>query len=153
MADISSFTPTSARGLAHNRRSDHRISRVEKELEADERRYRTLLDQYEGLRAEVEELNEAIQRRRRLLDVLRESAPNTRNDQPPMTKPQIAERILWASLEPMFPRQVRDLAVEKGWLSDDAASRNQLAVAMSKMARKGRLVRGSDGRYSVPGRG
>src|SRR3954453_877962 len=116
------------RGLERDRRRDRRISHLETELEGDRRRYRQMLDRYEELRVELEELNEAIQRRQRLVEVLRETAPpksGSGRDPPPMTKPQIAERILWSSLQPLFPRQVRDLAVEKGWLTNDAASRNQ----------------------------
>jgi len=64
----------------------------------------------------------------------------------------MAREILWESLEPLFPRQVRDIAVGKGWLDEGEAARNQLSVAMSKMARKGRLVKGSDGRYGLPNR-
>jgi len=142
------------RAVERDRRRDRRISGLDRELEQDRRRYRRMLDQYEGLRADLEDLSEAIQRRQRLLDALREAAPGStsRSQKAPVpaTKPEIAERILWGSLEPLFPRQVRDAAVERGWLTDDAPSRNQLGVAMSKLARKGRLVKGADGRYSLP---
>jgi hypothetical protein len=115
-----------------------------------------MLDQYEGLRNDLEELSDAIQRRQRLLDALKETAPGiSRRPQrdKAMTKPQVAERVLFGSLEPLFPRQVRDEAVQRGWLSPGVSSHNQLSVAMSKMARKGRLVRGADGRYSLPKQG
>jgi hypothetical protein len=137
-----------------DRRRQRRLARLEREVDRDMRRHRRLLNQYEDLRNELEGLNEAIQRRHRLIDVLRESTPGSRSglESPQVPKPQIAERVLTASLEPMFPRQVRDIAVEKGWLKDNPAARNQLAVAMNKLARKGRLVRGADGRYTVPGR-
>jgi chromosome segregation ATPase len=137
-----------------DRRRRRRLARLERELSRDMRRHRDLVHRYEDLRGELDGLNAAIQRRRRLIDVLRESIPGdpSRDTPPQISKPQIAERILSTSLEPMFPRQVRDAAVERGWLKDDAASRNQLGVAMSKMAQKGRLVRGGDGRYTMPGR-
>jgi hypothetical protein len=145
------------RDLERDRRRDRRIAGLERDLERDRRRYRRMLGQYEDLRAELEGLNEAIQRRQRLLDALREAAPGATPGPPrgsgARTKPEIAERILWGSLEPLFPRQVRDAAVQRGWLSDDASSRNQLSVAMSKMARKGRLARGADGRYHLPDKG
>jgi hypothetical protein len=138
------------------RRRERRISGLERDLQSDRRRYSRMLARYEVLRSELEELNAAIGRRQRLVDALREAAPELGSSkQPgpiPETKPEIAERILWSSLEPLYPRQVRDVAVEKEWLSEDAAAANQLSVAMSKMARKGRLAKVADGRYCVPGR-
>jgi chromosome segregation ATPase len=131
------------------------FSRLERELELDQQRFRRLLNQYEDLRAILEELNEAIQQRKRLLESLRENAPDPSSpelesdESQSMTKPQIAERVLQESFDPLYPRQVRDVAVARGWLAEDAASRNQLGVAMSKMARKGRLVKDEDGRYRL----
>ena len=130
------------------------FSRLERELELDQQRFRRLLNQYEDLRAILEELNEAIQQRKRLLESLRENSPDATpelesDESHSMTKPQIAERVLEESFDPMYPRQVRDVAVARGWLPEDAASRNQLGVAMSKMARKGRLVKDEEGRYRL----
>jgi hypothetical protein len=136
------------------RRLQKRISALERELDGDRRRHGRMLEQYEELRLDLEELKSDIHRRERLLETLRESASGfatrARRAAPPPNKPQIAERILWGNLEPMFPRQVRDAAVKRGWLPEDPASHNQLSVAMSKLVRKGRLVKGADGRYSLP---
>jgi hypothetical protein len=135
------------------RRSDKRIAALEADLERDRRRHRRMLGQYEDLRDDLEDLSEEIQRRQRLVDALREAtAGSSRRPgrDKSLTKPEIAERVLFGSLEPLFPRQVRDEAVGRGWLSRDDSSHNQLSVAMSKMAKKGRLVRGADGRYSLP---
>jgi NTP pyrophosphatase (non-canonical NTP hydrolase) len=137
------------------RRRDKRIASLQADLERDRRRHRRMLDRYEELREELGELGEAIRRRERLLDALKEAAPGAlrrTTRESAMTKPEIAERILFGSLEPLFPRQVRDEAVEKGWLSRGTSSHNQLSVAMSKMARKDRLVKTPDGRYCLPGR-
>jgi hypothetical protein len=144
------------RAAGRDRRRDQRIAGLERDLESDRRQYARMLARYEELRNELEDLNQAIGRRQRLLDALRESTPaeisGRRSAPAPGTKPAIAREILWGSLEPLYPRQVRDIAVEKGWLDGGEAARNQLSVAMSKMARKGRLVKGSDGRYGLPDR-
>ncbi len=132
------------------------VSDLERGLEVDHRRFRAMLDRYEQLRGELEDLVEDIHRRERLLEAYRDFAANASaglgSQGSKMTKPQIVRRVLWASVEPLYPRQVRELAVSRGWLRDDSAAHNQLAVAMSKMARKGKLVKGEDGRYSLPAR-
>jgi hypothetical protein len=127
---------------------------LERELESDRRRYRAMRDRYEDLRQELEQLGAMIERRERILEAYHDSeldAPAA-DTSSRLTKPEIARRVLWASVEPLYPRQVREIAVGRGWLRDDPASHNQLAVAMSKMARKGRLVKGDDGRYRLPPR-
>ena len=135
---------------------DVSFSALEEELEADRKRLRNMRDRYEEIRADLEQLNETIQRRERLLEAYRgldaKPVPATLDSDSTLTKPEIAERILYASVDPLFPRQVRASAVERGWLRDDPASHNQLAVAMSKMVRQGRLAKGKDGRYSLPPR-
>lgn len=130
------------------------IAGLERELESDRRRYRAMRDRYEDLRQELEQLGAMIERRERILEAYDEHDPDPDSEpsRPVLTKPEIARRILWASVEPLYPRQVREIAVDRGWLRDDQASHNQLAVAMSKMARKGRLVKGDDGRYRLPPR-
>ena len=140
------------------------IGRLERELEGDQRRFRRMLEQYEALRFDLQELNDAIQRRKRFLEALREIAgaeavgegatPQTPTDLArPTTKPEMVRRILFESLDPLYPRQVRNQAVERGWLPNNAASRNQLGVAMSKMARTGRLLKDDQGRYGLPDTG
>ena len=133
---------------------DVSFSALEEELEADRRRLESMRERCEEIRADLEELNETIQRRERLLEAYRgldvETAPSRLDPDSALTKPEIARRILWGSVDPLYPRQVRATAVERGWLRDDSAAHNQLAVAMSKMLRQGRLVKGKDGRYSLP---
>jgi hypothetical protein len=130
------------------------LEALEEELEADRRRLAGMRDRYEEIRADLEDLNETIQRRERLLEAYKgldpEARPGPGDPDSGLSKPEIARRILWASVDPLYPRQVRAMAVERGWLRDDAAAHNQLAVAMSKMVHSGRLVKGGDGRYSLP---
>ena len=67
-----------------------------------------------------------------------------------MTKREIATEVLRGSIEPLFPRQVRQIAVERGWLDPSREAANQLSVAMAKAARALVLIRDDDGRYSLP---
>ena len=132
------------------------LEALEDELDADRRRLAGMRARYEEIRSDLEELNDAVQRRERLLEAYKGLDPDSRPD-PNVTdsdfsKPEIARRILWASVDPLYPRQVRTMAVERGWLRDDPAAHNQLAVAMSRMVQRGRLVKGADGRYSLPPR-
>jgi hypothetical protein len=135
---------------------DVSFSALESELEADRKRLGNMRERYEEIRADLEQLNETIRRRERLLEAYRgldsEVSPGSPEPDSGLTKPEIAERILYASVDPLYPRQVRANAVERGWLGEDPAAHNQLAVAMSKMVRQGRLVKGKDGRYSLPPR-
>jgi hypothetical protein len=132
------------------------IEALEDELDADRRRLASMRDRYDEIRADLEDLNETIQRRERLLEAYRGLDPDARPDagasDSELSKPEIARRILWGSVDPLYPRQVRAMAVERGWLGADSAAHNQLAVAMSKMVQRGRLVKGRDGRYSLPPR-
>jgi hypothetical protein len=132
------------------------IPRLERELERDKRRYRRLLGQYNEMRNELDDQNAEIQRRTRFLDSLREVSKGDRASKSSgtekLTKPQIAQRVLLESIEPLYPRQVGETAVRNGWLRDDPASRNQLSVAMSKMAKRRRLIKDRQGRYSLPDR-
>jgi hypothetical protein len=135
---------------------DVSFSALDDELEADRRRLQNMRDRYEEIRSDLEQLNDTIRRRERLLEAYRgldaDAAPGSLDADSGLTKPEIAQRILYASVDPLYPRQVRASAVERGWLGDDSAAHNQLAVAMSRMVRQGRLVRGKDGRYSLPPR-
>jgi hypothetical protein len=132
------------------------VEALEDELDADRRRLQSMRDRYEEIRADLEDLNEKIERRERLLEAYRGLDPDSRPDpggtESELSKPEIARRILWGSVDPLYPRQVRAMAVERGWLRGDSAAHNQLAVAMSKMVQRGRLVKGQDGRYSLPSR-
>ena len=113
-------------------------------------------ERYEEIRSDLEDLNETIQRRERLIEAYRGLDPDSKPDpgatDSDLSKPEIARRILWGSVDPLYPRQVRAMAVERGWLRNDSAAHNQLAVAMSKMVQCWRLVNGEDGRYSLPPR-
>jgi hypothetical protein len=135
---------------------DVSFAALEEELEADRKRLANMRERYEEIRVDLEQLNDTIRRRERLLEAYRGLDPQlSRGSSDPdasLTKPEIAERILYASVDPLYPRQVRATAVERGWLEEDPAAHNQLAVAMSKMVRQGRLVKGKDGRYSLPPR-
>jgi hypothetical protein len=130
------------------------VEALEEELDADRRRLAGMRNRYEEIRADLEDLNETIQRRERLLEAYRGlergSGAHSEGPDSELSKPEIARRILWGSVDPLYPRQVRRMAVERGWLRDDPAAHNQLAVAMSKMVRSGRLAKGEDGRYSLP---
>jgi hypothetical protein len=132
------------------------LEALEDELDADRRRLESMRGRYEEIRADLEDLNETIERRERLLEAYKGLDPASRPDpgtaDSDLSKPEIARRILWGSVDPLYPRQVRAMAVERGWLRDDSAAHNQLAVAMSKMVQRGRLVKGEDGRYSLPPR-
>lgn len=132
------------------------LDALEGELDADRRRLVGMRERYEEIRSDLENLNDTIQRRERLIEAYRGLDPDSRPDpggpDSELSKPEIARRILWGSVDPLYPRQVRAMAVENGWLRDDPAAHNQLAVAMSKMVRGGRLVKGEDGRYSLPPR-
>jgi len=68
----------------------------------------------------------------------------------PGTKPAMVEQILKETLKAMFPREVRDAAVDRGWIENSPAASNQVSVAMNKMAKRGRLKRLDDGRYELP---
>jgi hypothetical protein len=132
------------------------VEALEDELDGDRRRLASMRDRYEEIRADLEDLNETIQRRERLLEAYRGlergSGAGPETPESELSKPEIARRILWGSVDPLYPRQVRAMAVERGWLRNDSAAHNQLAVAMSKMVQRGRLVKGEDGRYSLPPR-
>jgi hypothetical protein len=147
MADTSAFDDLTR---------DVPFTALENELDADRRRLNNLRERYEEIRADLEQLNETIRRRERLLEAYRgleaDAIPGPLEADLAPTKPEMAQRILYASVDPLYPRQVRVSAVERGWLGDDPAAHNQLAVAMSRMVRQGRLVKGKDGRYSLPPR-
>jgi hypothetical protein len=144
-----------AGGSEFEKLSEHvPLDALEDELDADRRRLAGMRERYEEIRSDLEDLTDAIHRRERLLEAYKGLDPDSRPDpdapESELTKPEIARRILWGSADPLYPRQVRAMAVERGWLKDDPAAHNQLAVAMSKMVTRDRLVKGEDGRYSLP---
>jgi hypothetical protein len=107
--------------------------------------------EYRRLDEELDALNSAIIRRQRVVDLLEEYEPDEGEPTTaPKTKPEIAFAVLDSSPKPLFPREVRDKAVERGWLPDDPRASNQLSVAMNKMAHQGRLAKDDEGRYSIP---
>jgi hypothetical protein len=141
------------------------IPALERDLHAQQNSFAHKMKEFERLGRDLEVLDKAIEQRKRVLGVLREIHPE-QAIQPPlpagdaqaaqvapittMSKREMAERILRGRGTPLFPRQVREIAVERGWLPDTAAAANQLSVAMNKAARQQHLVRDEEGRYSLP---
>jgi hypothetical protein len=137
------------------------IPALERDLNAMRMKFHGKIAAYEKLAEELSELDQEIDRRSRVLTVLREirpeeseASPSTSGGEPSeqttMTKREMAERILRGAVRSMFPREVRDIAVERGWLPDEANAANQLSVAMNRAARTGKLARDEEGRYSLP---
>lgn len=137
---------------------------LEQELQGTQERLGQKLAEHEKLSAEVAELQEDFQRQTKVVAVLREIGMNgtktpdggrdagDENDEGAMTKREIAEHILKAENRPLFPREVRDIAVKRGWLPNTPNAANQLSVAMNRAATKqDHLVKDDEGRYSLPG--
>jgi hypothetical protein len=125
---------------------------AEKQADLDGR-----LEKLRDLEQQAIQLHEEINRHRKMLDVLTEVRPpgesnaaDGGHEVTAMSKREMAERILRASLTPLFPRQVRDIAVEKGWLENTPNASNQLTVAINKAYRQKKLAKDEDGRYFVP---
>lgn len=131
---------------------------LETELAEKEAQLSQRLEVLEKLEEEALQLHGEIKRHKKMLDVLREIKPPETDmskesaDEPTMSKREIAERILRASLTPLFPRQVRDIAVEKGWLENTPSASNQLTVAINKAFKQNKLAKDDEGRYSMPPR-
>jgi hypothetical protein len=134
---------------------------LEQEVQDTEARLSRKLEEHEKVSAEVMELQEAFRHQAKIVAVLREIGMNGRNapdggrdaedGSDGMTKREIAERILQAENRPLYPREVRDIAVEHGWLPNTPNAANQLSVAMNRAATKqDYLVKDSEGRYSLP---
>lgn len=128
---------------------DLRREADEKETELDR-----VIQQVKTMEAQARSLHEEVLRRRRVLEVLEEiqPAPKRGSSAPAgqLSKREMAMRILEDSLRGMFPREVRDQAVERGWIENTPAASNQLSVAMSKALKQGKLHRDEEGRYSIP---
>jgi hypothetical protein len=137
------------------------IAALEAELDADQARFDDLFSRYGRIRDELASLHDRIERQRKVLEVVRNALPadglqatdGGRERGPAMTKREIATEILSGSIEPLFPRQVRRVAIERGWLTSGKDAANQLSVAMAKGVRTGVFVRDDDGRYSLPEHG
>jgi hypothetical protein len=143
-----------------------RLEDLEQELRVLQMQFRSKVDAYQQALAELEQLDDQLQKQTKLLNVLREIQPAADRDADDasdddsddeasggatMTKREIAERILRDSPKPLFPREVRDVAVAEGWLPDTPAAANQLAVAMNRAATKqDHLIKDNEGRYSLP---
>jgi chromosome segregation ATPase len=131
------------------------IAAMESELDVDRARFDELFNNYSRLRAEMESLQESIKHQETVIEALRSALPASRTrgaqrgSRTDMTKREIATEILRGSIQPLFPREVREIARERGWISGDQAAANQLSVAMAKAARSGAFVRDRDGRYSL----
>lgn len=135
------------------------IAALEAELKADEARFAELVDQYSRLREQAALLNESIRRQKTVVKAIRDAFPSgpsrsslsDKSGDTGMSKREIAAQVLGSSFRPLLPREVRELAVEKGWLPNDRAAANQLSVAMAKAARAGAFVRDENGKYSLAG--
>jgi hypothetical protein len=136
------------------------LAALEAELDLDKNRFQELAGTYERAREQLRVLGESIDRQEALVKAVRNALPpdgrepriGPRADGTGMSKRQIATEVLEGSVRTLFPREVRQIAVQKGWLSADNAAANQLSVAMAKAARAGVLVRDEEGRYSLPAR-
>lgn len=134
------------------------IAALEAEVNLDENRFREMTEEYARLRADMTTLGASINRQRALITAIRgalsedagEVAPRNRPAAEKMSKREIATEVLGLSIRPLFPREVRQIAIEKGWLPSDRAAANQLSVAMAKGVRSDVFVRDDDGRYSLP---
>jgi hypothetical protein len=137
------------------------ITALEAELDADQARFDDLVNQYGRVRDELASLHNRIERQRKVLEAVRSALPadgqrvaeGESGEESAMTKREIATKILGGSIDPLFPRQVRQIAVERGWLPPSKSAANQLSVAMAKGARAGAFVRDDDGRYGLPEHG
>ncbi len=72
----------------------------------------------------------------------------------PSGAPESRSEIVIALLSrygPLWPREMRSRARTLGWVTDDPAEGNRLAVTASRLAHKGRLERRGDERYAIPG--
>lgn len=138
------------------------IAALEAELKDDKARFAELFNEYGQVRDRLNSLRDDIERQEMVLEAVRSALPSdgklTKDgfgSRPGngMTKREIATEILKESLRPLFPREVRDMAVARGWIPDTHAASNQLSVAMAKAARGQIFIRDEDGRYSLPERG
>lgn len=131
------------------------IASLEAELGEDRERLSKRRAEFERLRGELKVLEESIERQKKVIEALRQAMPSDgevspeANGEVVMTKRTIATEILRGSTRPLFPREVRDKAVERGWIPESQAARNQLSVAMSKALRAGHFVKDGEGRYGL----
>ena len=136
------------------------VAAMESELDLEKARFDELFSEYHRLREEMESLRESIERQESVIEALRNALPSDDPERATgagsrvaaMTKREIAAEILRGSINPLYPREVREIARKRGWISADQAVANQLSVAMAKAARSGVFARDEDGRYSLPER-
>jgi chromosome segregation ATPase len=136
------------------------IAALEAELDVDEAQYRDMAEEYEQLRDDLKILGARINSQKMVISAVRDALSANGGDcdrgRAPgavagmMSKREIAIEVLRHSLRPLFPREVREVAIEKGWLPSDRSAANQLSVAMAKGARSGAFVRDEKGRYGLP---
>lgn len=137
------------------------LTALEGELALDKKRLDEVSETYESLRVELKSLIDSVQRKEGLVRAIRDALPadgehasfDGGSDGKAMSKREIAVEVIGGSARPLFPREVRRIAIEKGWLAPDKAAANQLSVAMAKATHSGALVRDDDGRYGLPPRG
>ncbi len=144
------------------------LPRFERELEKMQQAHEDGLDEFVALRERLFELQGEIDQHSQIIGFLKgltesvnsAGAEGTESDtaaltgggspDQPKTKPQVVTRVLEIADRGLFPREARELAVQRAWLPNTPAAANQLSVSMNKMARQGRLLKDDDGRYYLP---
>lgn len=145
------------------------ISELEAEVGELEGQHQEKQSQLDQLAKETRDLEVRLQGLRRAIEFIREADPSREgtavassgNGAPPatpasssgdapMTKTDLVNALL-REHGPLWPREMRAKAQEKGWVSDDSAEGNRLAVAASRLHRRGRLEKREDERYAIPG--
>jgi hypothetical protein len=124
-------------------------------------RFDELLADFQKKRDTLVALQDDLGRRNKIIEVLKEiqapgeqaddgDADEAADDEATMKKREIAARILKEEDHPLFPREVRDIEVERGWLPATGPAANQLAVAMNRATKQGHLAKDDEGRYFLP---
>ena len=155
------YTGSMARSVFRQLVNPKSIAALEAELEHDKDRLEQLFSEYRQMRGRLNVLRASIESQEAVLDAVRNALPSKDREigggsefpRDGMTKREIAAEILQESIEPLFPREVRDIAVARGWIPNTHAASNQLSVAMAKAARGQVFTRDEDGKYSLPERG
>jgi hypothetical protein len=135
------------------------VAALEAELKQERARFQRRFEEYEHLREELGSLSDSISRQQQVIDAIRSALPAEGNEngaategapERAMTKREIAIEVLRGSIQPLYPREVREIAMKRGLLSNSRGAANQLSVAMSKGVHAGIFVRDDEGRYSLP---
>jgi hypothetical protein len=134
------------------------VDALQREVEAERLKVRKLVKARDEAEEALQEAQRAYSRRRRLLEALEEFGTSeeaqTHHVMPSNLRPSkraMATMILDAADDPLYPREVRDIAIERGWLPDTPEAHNQLNVAMAKAVRARKFAKDEEGRYYLPG--